>query len=148
MIQFSYTVPLCLKDSMNFLAKNKDFHVCAEFLTLNFLRFSNWEFLASNWEEDSFWHWECTPGNIVKGSQKLCKGNLYGCNWPWLTALEKCRPTGECSCSCIILTRLQLDFGQMGNVVLSSIPFCTKEKMAGHGKTSGQFLIYLIPSRV
>ena len=35
-----------------------------------------------------------TPGNIVRGKQKLCKGNLYGCNWPGLTALEKGKQTG------------------------------------------------------
>ena len=22
------------------------------------------------------------PGNVVRGNQKLCKGNLYGCNRP------------------------------------------------------------------
>ena len=42
---------------MNFLAKNiKDFRVCAEFLTLNFSRFSNWEFLASSWEKKTPWY--------------------------------------------------------------------------------------------
>ena len=75
-----------------------------------------------------------TPGNVVRGNKKLCKGNHYGCNRPWITALEKCKQTGECSFSCIILTRLQQDFGKSGSVVLKSIHFCTKEKTVGHGK--------------
>ena len=68
-----------------------------------------------------------TPGNVVRGNQKLCKENLYRCNRPWQTALEKCKQTGECSCSCIILTSLQQDVGKSNNVVLKSIHFCTKE---------------------
>ena len=40
-----------------------------------------------------------TPGNVVRGNQKLCKGNLYGYNRPWLSALEKGKQAGECSYS-------------------------------------------------
>ena len=76
-----------------------------------------------------------TPGNVVRGNQKLRKKKKKKKK----TFMGK--QTGECSCSCIILTRLQVDFGKSGNVVLNFIPFCAKEKMVSHGKTSGRFLI-------
>ena len=43
-------------------------------------------------------------------------------------AFEKGKHTGKCSYSRNILTRLQLDLGKSGNVVLNSFHFCTKEK--------------------
>ena len=64
-------------------------------------------------------------------------------------ALEKGKQTGKCSYSRNILTRLQLDLGKLGNVVLQNFHFCTtKEKMVGHGNTSSRFLIWYIPSKV
>ena len=60
-----------------------------------------------------------TPGNVVRGNQKLCKGNLYGSTRSWLTASEKCKQTGRCSYFLNLLTLLQLDFGKSGNVVLN-----------------------------
>ena len=79
--------------------------------------------ISENQENDQFGRYRQmnTPGNVVRGNQKLCQGNLYGCNRPWLTALDKCKQTGGCSCSCIILTRLQLDFGESGDVVKAFI---------------------------
>ena len=74
-----------------------------------------------------------TPGNVIRGNQKLCKGNLYGCNRPWLTALEKVK----CSYSRNILARFQLDFGKSGN----NFHFCTKEKKIEIGNASSRFLI-------
>ena len=77
----------------------------------------------------------------------MCKGNLYGFNRPWLTALEKGKQTGKCPYSRNILTRLQLDLGKLSNVVLNNFHFCTKEKMVGHGNASSQFLILIYPQQ-
>ena len=88
-------------------------------------------------QNDSF----VTPGNVVRGNQKLWKGNPYGSTRPWLTASEKCKQTGRCSHFLNLLTLLQLDFGKSSNVGLNNFLFCTKPERYGHGKTSGGFLI-------
>ena len=59
----------------------------------------------------------------------------------YTTALEKGKQTGKRSYSRNILTRLQLELGNSGNVVLNNFHFCTKEKMVGHGNPSSRFLI-------
>ena len=56
-------------------------------------------------------------------------------------ALDKGKQTGKCSYSRNILTRLQLDLGESGNVGLNNFHFCTKEKVVGHGNASSRFLI-------
>ena len=83
----------------------------------------------TNLSEKNKYNKNIMPGNVVRGNQKLCKRNLYGCNQLWLTALEKGKQTGKCSYSRNIITRLQLDLGKSGNVVFNNFHFCTKEKM-------------------
>ena len=63
-IQFEYTI-LCLKHNMALFfvftaIKDEGFSCLYWIFNFNFSRFSNWEFLVSNWEKkkDTFWHWE------------------------------------------------------------------------------------------
>ena len=38
--------------------------------------------VCPNLYQVKFWRSCNMPGNVVRGNQKLCKGNLYRCNWP------------------------------------------------------------------
>ena len=80
-------------------------------------------------------------GNVIRGSQTLCKENHYDNIWPWLTTSEKCKQTGICSRFLKFLTLLQLDFQNSGNVVMNNFHFYTRQNRYGHGKTCGWFLI-------
>ena len=61
--------------------------------------------------------------------------------------IRKGKQTDKCSYSRNTLTRLQLDLGKSGYVVLDNIHFCTKEKTVGHGNASSRFEINVSRAR-
>ena len=94
-------------------------------------------FTRIDWWIDSFIS-SATAINVVRGSQKLCKGNPYENLRLWLAISVKCQQRGNCSRFLLLLfflTRLQLNLRKSGTVVLNNFHSCTKKTKV----TSGRF---------
>ena len=68
-------------------------------------------------------HYPITPGNVVRGNQKLCKWNPYGSSRSWLTELQTVNKHVNAPWVFTFCQFSEVDILKSGNVVPNSFHF-------------------------
>ena len=135
---------LGLAQSEHFVCAFADVNVLAEMMSLMF-DFASWcHFVQLNATIDfNDFRRFYTPGNVVRGNQKLCKWKPYGSSQPWLTDLQTVNK--QVNAPWILLF---VNVRKSGNVVPNSFDFCARWNEYGSWKSSCVFLDQFLPAEV